>query len=624
MTLKKAGVESIQVFARDWHGWMYYPSEKFPESIHPGLVRPDLLGEQMAVLRAHDIRPVIYTSGQVDRNMADRRLDWVQQDPTRPQGGAALLEPGFGPPLCLNTAFRDYVLGHVEELLRMYEVPGFWLDAASPQNCLCYACRTQMREQGLDPAHDGERQEFGLAVLEAFQKDFKALVDAHQPDATVFFNRGHLNKVERRVGKYFTHFEIESLGSSPGWGYMHYPVSVRYARTLKREIVAMTGKFQTSWGDFHSFKNPAALEFESFQALAHGAKVSIGDQLHPTGRVCEETYKLIGHVFRQIEQKEPWCADARAVTELAVLSPEPFLKAGCDHPPSLTGATRMLQELALQFDVVDDEADFGHYPMLVLPEEVEVDEALEQKLRGYLQDGGKMLLTGSARSFSQKFREEILGLKHVAAPEFSTDYIVPEGLLGEGLAFTEHHMYLAADVIEPLDRAQVLASARDPWFQRTWRHFCSHCQAPAKPGTDRPAAVRQGNVVYLAHPVFTAYRHHAPHWCKAIFRNALCNVLGLKPLLRHNGPSSLVATLMRQEQEQRYVLHFLHYIPERRADFDIIEDAIPLHDISIGLNLACKKVSLVPDGAELMLDSADDDMQFTIPKIVGHQMVEIQ
>ena len=45
----------------------------------------------------------------------------------------------------------------------------------------------------------------------------------------------------------------------------------------------MTGKFHTSWGDFHSFKNPAALEFECFHMLALGGQVLVGDQLHPNG-----------------------------------------------------------------------------------------------------------------------------------------------------------------------------------------------------------------------------------------------------------------------------------------------------------------------------------------------------
>ena len=39
---------------------------------------------------------------------------------------------------------------------------------------------------------------------------------------------------------------------------MHFPLTARYARNLGIDCVSHTGKFHTSWGDFHSFKNKAA------------------------------------------------------------------------------------------------------------------------------------------------------------------------------------------------------------------------------------------------------------------------------------------------------------------------------------------------------------------------------
>ena len=62
---------------------------------------------------------------------------------------------------------------------------------------------------------------------------------------------------------------------------MHFPLSQRYARTTGLDCLGMTGKFHTSWGDFQSYKNEAALQFECLQMLALNAKCSIGDQLHP-------------------------------------------------------------------------------------------------------------------------------------------------------------------------------------------------------------------------------------------------------------------------------------------------------------------------------------------------------
>lgn len=144
----------------------------------------------------------------------------------------------------------------------------------------------------------------------------------------------------------------------------------------------MTGKFHTSWGDFHSYKNEAALEFECFHALALGGGCSIGDQLHPSGRLDEVTYDLIGGVYRSVLEKEPWCRDALPVSEIALVTPEAFDtqsdgEIGAHrHPTEALGAVRMLQELRLQFDVVDAERDLSRYRLVILPDVIPVDAAL--------------------------------------------------------------------------------------------------------------------------------------------------------------------------------------------------------------------------------------------------------
>jgi len=54
-TLRQGHVDAVTVFAKDMHGYFYYPSVFGP--VHPGLSR-DLLGEQVAACRAHGIRGV--------------------------------------------------------------------------------------------------------------------------------------------------------------------------------------------------------------------------------------------------------------------------------------------------------------------------------------------------------------------------------------------------------------------------------------------------------------------------------------------------------------------------------------------------------------------------------------
>ncbi len=100
-----------------------------------------------------------------------------------------------------------------------------------------------------------------------------------------------------------------------------------------------------------------------------------------------------------------------------------------------------------------------------------------------------------------------------------------------------------------------------------------------------------------------------------------------EPLISHNGPSTLLVTLNEQVKENRMILHLLHYIPERRSqDIDIIEDVIPLYNLKVSLRLpkSVKSISCVPQNENLKFDVVNNRIEFTVPSVNGHQMVELQ
>lgn len=146
----------------------------------------------------------------------------------------------------------------------------------------------------------------------------------------------------------------------------------------------MTGKFHKSWADFGGFKNQPALEYECFMSLAYGAKCSIGDQLHPSGAINKATYELIGSVYNQVKEKEAWCDDVEAVSEIAVFTPEAIRDDGVRLYPSIQGACKMLVESHYQFDIVDEERDFSKYEVLILPDIITFDSKLLSKVNEYI------------------------------------------------------------------------------------------------------------------------------------------------------------------------------------------------------------------------------------------------
>jgi len=170
-----------------------------------------------------------------------------------------------------------------------------------------------------------------------------------------------------------------------------------------------------------------------------------------------------------------------------------------------------------------------------------------------------------------------------------------------------------------------LADRVASYFDRTYRHFCSHNQTPSSGEVAGPAVVRNGQSIYFSQPIFTQYAQNAPRWCKTLLLNAISMLLP-QPLVQHHGPSTLLIALNAQPTLNRQVLHLLHYIPERRGtDFDIIEDVIPLYNVAVSVQAAqpVPSVVAVPQGQPLDFEIREGYVHFTVPEINGHQLIEI-
>lgn len=640
-TLYEADVNSVTLFARCHHGMMYYDSEKFPELIHPHLENKNLLKEQIEACNEKNIRTPIYTTVQWDHYLASKHPEWLARDPKgapvfnngmhgeekKNDKTHSLYEPGFYRFLCVNTGYRDFLKEHTLEILNNFKVDGLFFDIVMPIDCSCDVCQTKMKELDKNPANAQDRIIYGQNMINEFKKDMTEFVHKHNKDCSVFYNRGHIGPAHREAIDAYTHLEIESL---PGgeWSYLHYPISARYARTLNKDNLGMTGKFHTMWGDFHSFKNKAALEYECFRMLALNSKVMVGDQLEPSGKISKPVYDLIGEVYSKIKEKEPWCNNAEPVTEIGVLSSEEFLSVHSqDLPKEMLGVTSLLQECGYQFDIIDSKSDFSSYRLLILPDNISTNKDLAKKIDDFVDNGGSLLasyksgldVTGS------QFNLASLGVKYKGNAPYSPDFLMPEGKIGEGLPKTEHVMYQQGLEVESVS-SSVLVDTYIPYFNRTWEHFISHNHTPSSGEIGYPGILQNKNSIYFMHPIFGQYGENAPAWCKKLVDNAIKLIMPNR-IIEHNGPSTLEVSINKQDEEKRWILHTLHYLPQRRAlELDTIEDVIPLYNVKVNINIPNKvqNVTLVPSGEQLDFKINGSKISFEIPYIEGHQMINIE
>ncbi|MFH1086165.1 MAG: alpha-amylase family protein [Chloroflexota bacterium] len=646
-TLVCAHVNSINLFARCHHGWVYYDTPGYPERRHPHL-QCDLLRQQIEACHARGIVTPVYITVQWDHYTAQRHPEWRVVTPEGQLQGRGPYEAGFWNWLCLNTPYVEWLKGFVREVVTTLPVDGLWLDIVDARDCSCWYCRQGMLAHGLDPADRADRARYGRLVLRRFESEMTALIHGLNPDLLIFYNSGHIGPRHRGREAYFTHLELESLPSG-GWGYLHFPIAARYGRNLGLDYLGMTGKFHTSWGDFHSFKNPAALQFECYHMLALNAKACVGDQLHPRGQLDPHTYGLIGDVYREVEAKEPWCNGAQAITEIGVLTPEEFdpglHRTEMNFQP-IMGATRMLQEGAQQFDILDSAGDFARYKVLVLPDLVPVDGALRAKLQAYLAAGGALIASYASGMDAAQYGFTLPALGVTLADEGPRDlqgrlargreypandfveYIRPRAALAAGLPETEHVLYMRGMAVAADAGAETLADTVASYFDRSYRHFCSHRQTPSSGVVAGPAAVQRGRAIYFSQPIFSQYQTKAPRWCRQLFLNALARLLP-EPLVRIAAPTATLVALNAQPAQERWVLHLLYYVPERRGEqFDIVEDVVPLRDVAVSVRAdrddrVVRAVRLAPQGDALPSRQEGGRVAFVVPQVVGHQMVEL-
>jgi hypothetical protein len=188
-------------------------------------------------------------------------------------------------------------------------------------------------------------------------------------------------------------------------------------------------------------------------------------------------------------------------------------------------------------------------------------------------------------------------------------------------------------------RGQSLGQIYDPYFNRTFRHFCSHQHTPNRPepsGFD--SGVRNGSIIYLAHPVFTLYCAVGAVTCQKYVLRVIDALLGENRTLETNLPSTARITLRRQPEERRQIVHLLYAekisrggkmqlesLPTAGFTLEVIEEATPLHDIHVSVRAGkrIERVTLEPQGKEIKFREEKGRVLIELDSFLCHQMVAL-
>ncbi len=636
--LRAGHVNSITTFAKCHHGWSYHPTKV--GEMHPNL-KYDLLRAQYEAAKEIDVNVPIYLSAGVDDVAAAAHPEWreISVDGCYQGWTGPVTKAGFRS-MCFMSPYLDYLCEQIKEVVQLFpECDGIFLDIIHQGQCCCRWCLEYMSHHALDAGNNTDRQICADAAMERYYRETTAACKSVRQDMPVFHNSGHIPKGKRDILHYFSHLELESLPTG-GWGYDHFPLSANYCRNLDIDVLGMTGKFHKTWGEFGGFKHPNALRYECAAMLAFGSKCSVGDQLHPNGEMDRSTYEIIGQAYADVEAKEAWCRNSNNIADIAVLSSESEATVFQRESLPDKGAGRILLEEHFLFDLIDRTVDFKTYKLLILPDTILVDDELHRKLADFVKCGGKLLLTGQSGLATDKRSFAVsVGGRYCGESPYQPDYLVASEKLAPSFVNSPLVMYAKSQQVKPAD-GNVLAEIALPYFNRTWQHYCSHQHAPPDKVSEYAAALSTGNILYLAHPIFTIYAGMGAVAYREYAANAIRYLLGSDQSLESNLPSTARVTLTEQPAKQRYVLHLLYANTVNRGDYvqfsdedyvrngtpvEVIEELMPLHDVKIKVTVpnAIKQVTLEPQGTPLNVTRNNDALTLELDEFTCHQMIAL-
>ncbi len=635
-TLKTARVQLINLFGKCHHGYYYYPSKIGKQ--HPNL-NFNLLQKQIDACRKQNIEFTVYTCVGWNEYWANAHAEWLEVSPEGVLGSKRPFEREYyrWNKLCLNNEpYRKLLKAEFKEMYEYFKPKGLWIDIILQNECVCKSCTQKMKEIGLDPQNKQDRQRMSRIAQIDFEKDIFEYLHELDANLHVYFNgysyamdlQDEIAISNKQKQQYNTFMDIESLPSDE-WGYTHFPISVNYANKYDKEITMMNGKFHTSWGDFGSLRNKSALEYECFRALAYGAGVCVGDQLHPSGKIDKTVYARIGEVFKTIEEKEPWCLDTTKIAQIGVYGTTKSsdnITSAVDR--AAEGAYRVLQELKYQFDFLDLEDSIERYALLILPDKVTLTPKAAAKIDHYVRNGGAVLVTGaSGIGENDQFLLQTIGVEYVAQAAYCPRYIhIEEELFGDVPAM-DYVTYKPGVCIRGKENIEILAYTVNPYFNRSEEHFCSHRHTPPRTEVSQePAIVKYGKTIYVSSPLFTDFAENGVKAYKDLLAEMI-SILVEKPLVKADLPAlSEVIIRENNNKDKSKIVHVLNYIIQRKCQtLDTIEDVIPLYNrkLEIRCDNRPSQVRIVPEMKTLDFIYEENYVKFVVPQLQGHTMIEI-
>lgn len=610
--LQKVGPDFVQCDCKGHPGYASYPTQVGVPS--PGIVQ-DALRIHREVTAELGIPLSVHYSGVWDSAAVANRPDWarVRPDGTKDENNT-----------CLTSGYTaEYMIPQLLEIVKQYDVDGFWIDgenwASAP--CYCDRCRSAYeQETGQTTAptnRDEARWEEWLAFhRRAFDQHVRAYTQAvHdlKPECMVCSNWMYSVRQPEAIT---VPVDYLSGDFSHAYGAESALAEARFldSRGLPWDLMAWT--FTTGEPKHQGFtmKSAEHMYQEVAVVLACGGAVFLYNQPQRTGHLTGWHQDLMAHVAAFCRERRAASQHTVSVPQVAVLLSEthyyksnsPLYNPG-GAVDGVYGALISLLENHYHVDICNEETlatRLHEYAMVVIPEVTHLPQAWDERLEAYARSGGRLLLSGE---FVAERWGELVGVEPTGAARVGYHYLP---VAGEATTAAGPWQPVLPTIAEPL-----LPLLRQ--------------EEPSKDAAGTPAAtIRRlgaGRVVAVHGPLFAHYhRTRYPRTRQLI--GELCRSLDPQTAVRLHAPATVHCTLRRRENT-----HFIHLVnlgvkgPFARPN--VMVEEVPVEGpilLEVMHRSRPRAVRLVPGHDTIHWTWADGVLRIELARVHIHSIVAIE
>lgn len=633
--LEVIGPDFVQVDCKGHAGYASYPTEVgFPA---PGL-RKDGLRIWREVTRKRGVALVVHYSVLWDKAAVAHRPDWavVRADGARDRAAVSLFSPYLD----------ELMIPQLQEVIARYDIDGVWTDADTWGVMPDYsagAVRAFREETGMsDPP--GSPGEPGWPVFMAFLRRrfrYHALkyidaLHAFRPGIQIASN-GALSPSTpglEALGVDFLSGDYMPEEAADG-----ARVVARYWPSLDIPWDLMAWTHTKGDAQFNrSFKPAAQLQQEAACVLAQGGAWQLIVMGTRSGHLDDASLRVAGEAARFVRERESLCRDTAPLPQVALLMPETAMEENLNatgvgyrfheiNRPHLVGLLRLLLHTHHSVDVRSERQavnGLSEFPVLAVPDCHVLPSEVVAALKGYAEEGGRLLLCGPriaqpfARELGIRFSGPLVDMNAIyrdlekqhkdlmfLQPEFPELHLEDDGLIADcGGRYRE---------VDPAG-SEIVAQ----WFPGKDTRGQGSCAASMIPfGKGWIAAI----YVSLAEGYY-----HGQH---PVLRRAVADVMRRlfpEPAVELDGPHQVEVSLKKKDGDYR-IVHLVNTIgmdlSPRCAATDFIP---PLHDIRVRLRVprAPRRVAFAFGGEVRDEAYADGILAVTLGKLNIHDALVVE